>query len=293
MMRRRRVLAFVTGAATLLGAGLLAVPGAAAAAGAHAAAVQPDAAWGRAIPVPGLAALNKGGNANVLSVSCPSAGKCAAGGFYQSHGKQGFVVNKRNGSWKQAIQVPGLGTLNKGGPAQVTQVACASGGNCAAGGFYRDGAGHRQGFVAVQVNGSWHRAIQVPGLATLNKGGSAAVNSVSCVTAGNCAAAGAYTDGAGHQQGFVAVEVNGGWRQAIQVPGLGTLNKGGNAGVNSVSCGSAANCSAGGHYTDASSHSQAFVVSEKNGSWGTALQVAGVLNVGGQASVNSVSCASA
>src|SRR5216683_2611505 len=38
--------------------------------------------WGRAMEVPGSGALNKGGDAVVISVSCASAGNCAAGGFY-------------------------------------------------------------------------------------------------------------------------------------------------------------------------------------------------------------------
>jgi hypothetical protein len=37
--------------------------------------------WGRVIQVPGLEALNKG-DAVVVSVSCASAGSCAAGGSY-------------------------------------------------------------------------------------------------------------------------------------------------------------------------------------------------------------------
>jgi hypothetical protein len=40
------------------------------------------------------------------------------------------------------------------------------------------------------------------------------------------------------------------------------LNRGGNAGVSSVSCASAGNCSAGGFYKDSSGHQQAFVVSQ-------------------------------
>jgi len=281
----------VAGAAALLGAGPLAVPGAA---GAQAAALRAAGTWGRAIAVPGLAALNKGRHADVLSVSCPSAGNCAVGGYYQNHGKQGFLAVESNGRWRQAIEVPGLGALNKGGPAQVYQVSCASAGSCAAGGFYRDGDGHQQGFAVSESNGRWRQAIEVPGLGTLNKGGNAAVSSVSCASAESCAAGGAYTDGGGHQQGFVAVKRNGRWRQAIEVPGLGTLNKGGTAAVNSVSCASAGNCSAGGDYsTDTSGATQAFVVSERNGSWGAAQQVAGALNVGGEASVGSVSCASA
>ena len=43
------------------------------------------------------------------------------------------------------------------------------------------------------------------------------------------------------------------------MPGTSTLNKGGNDGVDAVSCASAGNCSAGGYYTDASGHTQAFV----------------------------------
>jgi len=83
-----------------------------------------------------------------------------------------------------AIEVPGLGALNKGGNAGVLSVSCASAGNCAAGGVYRDRRGHQQGFVASQRHGRWGTAIEVPGL------GNAGVLSVSCASAGNCAAAG-------------------------------------------------------------------------------------------------------
>src|SRR5215470_5789731 len=49
--------------------------------------------WRKAIEVPGTAALNTGGNAEVLSVSCAAAGSCAAGGFYRASGHlQAFVV---------------------------------------------------------------------------------------------------------------------------------------------------------------------------------------------------------
>ena len=39
--------------------------------------------WRKAEEVPGLAALNTGGNAQVVSVSCPSAGHCTAAGTYK------------------------------------------------------------------------------------------------------------------------------------------------------------------------------------------------------------------
>ncbi|HEV2244945.1 MAG TPA: hypothetical protein VGR98_28175, partial [Streptosporangiaceae bacterium] len=62
--------------------------------------------------------------------------------------------------------------------------------------------------AAAQV-GTWHRAIEVPGSGALNKGGEAAVTSVSCPSAGNCAAGGSYTDGSGSLQVFVVSERNG------------------------------------------------------------------------------------
>src|SRR3954451_6502952 len=49
------------------------------------------------------------------------------------------------------------------------------------------------------------------------------------------------------------------WGSAAQVPGIATLNAGGYAWIDSVSCASAGNCSAGGSYTDASGNAQAFV----------------------------------
>ena len=254
----------------------------------------PPGSWGTAIEVPGLGALNNGGDARVFSVSCASAGNCAAGGSYKDRRNhyQGFVAVERNGAWAKAIQMPGPGALNKGGGADVNSVSCASAGNCAAGGAYEDRRGDFQGFVAVERNGVWGTAIQVPGLGALNAAGSATVFSVSCASAGNCAAGGDYTDNHGHGQGFVADERNGVWGQAIQVPGLGALNKGGSADVFSVSCGSPGDCAAGGDY---SGRGQGFVADERNGVWGTAIQVPGLaaLNTSGEAAVSEVSCASA
>jgi hypothetical protein len=199
------------------------------------------------------------------------------------------------GTWHTAQKVPGTATLNIGGNAQVQSVSCASAGSCSAGGYYTDGSGRQQVFVVSRVNGTWRTAIRVPGTATLNKGGNAQVRSVSCASAGNCGAGGFYTDSSGHTQAFAVSQVSGTWRTAIRMPGTATLNQTGNAEVDSVSCASAGNCSAGGYYTDGSWHYQAFVVSQVNGTWRTAIQVPGTatLNQGGNAWVGEVSCASA
>ncbi|MHB1434259.1 MAG: hypothetical protein ACYCVZ_19345, partial [Streptosporangiaceae bacterium] len=163
--------------------------------------------WRRAIEVPGLAALNKGaypGNGAIVNVlSCTAAGNCAAGGSYLDQRKhlQGFVVSERNGRWGRAIEVPGLAALEHGRQGIVNSLSCTSAGNCATGGWYVDGRGHYQGFVASERSGRWVRAIEVPGLAALNTGGGAQVQSVSCGSAGNCAAVGYYTTRSAQWQG--------------------------------------------------------------------------------------------
>jgi len=115
--------------------------------------------WGTAIEVPGSAALNQGGFAVTVSVSCARAGNCSAGGGYtdSSGDVQAFVVSQVNGTWGTAIEVPGTAALNQGGYAQISSVSCAPAGKCSAGGFYTDSSGIGQAFVvdkAPQFSGS-------------------------------------------------------------------------------------------------------------------------------------------
>ena len=63
--------------------------------------------------------------------------------------------------------------------------------------------------MAVERNGAWGKAIEVPGLEALNAHGAGGVSSVSCASAGGCAVGGFYTDRHYNSQGFVAVERNG------------------------------------------------------------------------------------
>jgi hypothetical protein len=290
------IIAVTAAACPLVFAGAgLAAAGSRMPAGARAAALA--GTWHTAQKVPGAATLNKGGNAQVQSVSCTSAGNCSAGGYYtdSSGYTQAFVVSQVNGTWRTARKVPGTATLNQTGNAEVNSVSCASAGNCSAGGYYKDGSWHYQAFVVSQVNGTWRTARKVPGTAALNQGGNAWIGSVSCASAGNCSAGGQYVDSSGGGQAFVVSQVNGIWRTAMQVPGTAALNTGGGTWISSVSCASAGNCSAGGSYGDGSGHTQVFVVSQVNGTWRTAIEVPGTaaFNTGGAGDIYSVSCASA
>jgi cytochrome c551/c552 len=296
----RRPLATIAAAAAAVALLAGVSPAAAQAAGARALL---GGTWGTAREVPGIAALNQGGHALTTSVSCTSPGDCAAGGSYtdSSGQSQAFVVSETNGSWGTAKEVPGSAVLNQGGYALITSVSCARAGSCAAGGWYTDSSGNQQAFVASETNGTWGSAEEVPGSAVLNQGGYAFTGSVSCA-AGTCAAGGSYTDSTGSQQAFVVTQANGTWGTAQEVPGTAALNQGGNAGIlggylfgGAVSCARAGSCAAGGWYTDGSGNQQAFVVTEANGRWGTAIEVPGTaaLNQSGSASTNTVSCAAA
>jgi hypothetical protein len=255
-------------------------------------------AWGKAHLVPGLAALNKGGGAGVHQVSCASPGNCAAVGIYTDagHHQQVFVASEIKGTWNNALEVPGLPALNKGGGAEASGVSCASAGNCAAAGTYSDAQGHQHAFVADEKNGTWQNAHAIPGLGKLNPGGTSSAFSLSCAPAGNCAAGGSYFTTAGTEQAFVADEKNGTWGQAIEVPGTGALNGGGRAEVLSISCPSGDTCTAGGFYEDATISFHAFVADETSGQWGQVhtmdVTVTGITPIN-EERVTAVSCASA
>jgi hypothetical protein len=281
--------------------------------------------WGTAEEVPGTARLNAGYYADASSVSCASAGNCSAGGNYtaSSGAQQAFVVNEVKGHWGTAEKVPGAaevlsvscaspGNCSAGGSsgarafvvnevnghwggaenlvgivateqplAAVSAVSCASTGNCSGGGYYYVSRTSTKAFVVNEVKGHWGEPEEISG--------NAEVFSVSCASAGNCGA-GASIGG----QAFVINEVNGHWAAPEKVPGTARLNTGPNAGVSSVSCSSAGNCSAGGHYLGRLGY-EVFVVNEVKGHWGTAEEIPGTarLNTDGYAGLNSLSCARA
>ncbi|HET7014851.1 MAG TPA: hypothetical protein VFI65_13125 [Streptosporangiaceae bacterium] len=212
------------------------------------------------------------------SVSCSGVGSCAAGGFYEDGSAQfqGFVVSEKNGTWAAAQDVPGLGTLNVGGFAQVTVVSCSPAGSCAAGGFYHTGPSEVQPFVVTRPSGTWGTASPVKGVLALNAGQDAFITSLSCASGGNCSAAGSYTDSLGHGWPFVVSEKNAKWGTAVQAPGVSKLSGVGRFGeINSVSCASPGNCAAAGQYDNFASHSQAFVMTQHNGTWSAAVNVPG------------------
>jgi Bacterial Ig-like domain (group 3) len=264
-------------------------------------AAEATGTWGDAATVGGLPnAQFHEFSAGVSSVSCTGAGDCSAGGSYgdNSGATTAFVVDETGGVWGKARVIPGTaGYYN----TSVTSVSCASPGNCSAGGTVGDYTGadapwRWQAYVVNETGGVWGTAEIVPGTSALNVGDGAAVSSLSCTALGDCTAGGYYDtspwDTEQLYEGFVVDETNGVWGTAHSVPRVSGL---GNTTVNSVSCASPGNCAVGGaDYTSnyAPVVGQAFVLDETDGVWGSAQEVPGTaaLNVGEDASVDSVSC---
>jgi len=91
-------------------------------------------------------------------------------------------------------------------------------------------------------------------------------NSVSCVSAGNCTAAGGFTDFVGNYQAFTQTSAGGVWATAVPATfGTDIQNTSPDAYFRSVSCVSAGNCTAAGGFTDFVGRYQAFTQSSTGG----------------------------
>jgi hypothetical protein len=140
----------------------------------------------------------------------------------------------------------------------------------------------------------WGNAMEVSGLPTHNLLFGSDLFSVSCASAGNCSAGGNYALSAKRSQAFVVDETNGVWGTAQTVPGFTSRDASENTEVYVVSCPSAGNCSAGGSYATRDNSTLAFVMSEKNGTWGPGIEVPGTAGIdSGGEFITTISCPSA
>jgi outer membrane protein OmpA-like peptidoglycan-associated protein len=231
-------------------------------------------------------ALNTFDDASVESLSCPSAGNCAAVGYYSSGQDQyqAFVDSQSAGVWHVPVAV-GL-ALNVDNDADLVSVSCSSAGNCVAGGYYANALGNYEPMMVSEAGAVWSPAQQVA--AQINVANYGEIYSVSCASNANCTAVGSVSVANYEYQSIVLDEHNGVWGAPIEVATL--LNTEFYSYLNSVSCPSAGNCTAGGVYEDHSGV-QAFAISEVNGAWQSPLAIATTLNNGGEAQVDDVSCA--
>ena len=283
-------MATVAGVSVLAAGTVVAATGSAGAAAAATVTGMEAALPANAAPAPAV---------TVDSVSCASAGNCAAVGNYidTSGNFQGLLLSEVSGTWAtgtEAALPANAATAASSQSVTVGSVSCASAGNCTAVGSYLDSSGGQQGLLLSEVSGTWGTGTE----AALPTGTASDpivnLRSVSCASAGNCSAVGSYADSSGFSQGLLLSESSGTWgtrAEAALPAGAGTNPA---VTVDSVSCASAGNCAAVGNYIDTSGNQQGLVLSQVSGTWATGAEAALPADAGTNpdASLPSVSCAS-
>lgn len=118
---------------------------------------------------------------------------------------------------------------------------------------------------------------------------------LSCPSAGNCSAVGAFTDSSGHTQGLLIDETSGSWGTPHQLIAPSDAASIPLTTIYAISCAAGGNCAAGGSYQDANGNVQSFVAVESSSTWQTAKKVtlpADALVSAQYSNVKAVSCAS-
>ena len=123
-------------------------------------------------------------------------------------------------------------------------------------------------------------------------------SSVSCASAGNCTAVGQFKNVGGNSEAFTMTSTDGVWGQATPAEFAdGVQNDRPRDRFQSVSCGSAGNCTAVGYFRNAGYNKEAFTMTSTDGVWGQATPAVfadGVASTDeAQARFVSVSCGSA
>ena len=234
------------------------------------------------------------------ALSCPSAGNCAAIGYYRdsTENEQGFLLSESAGVWGTGVEVSLPANASSGPSVRLNQLSCPSAGNCTAVGNYADIAGNGRGFLVSETAGTWSAAPVAPSLpanAASNPEDRMRMGGVSCALAGNCVAVGDYTDSSGNTEGFVWTETAGVWGAGVEA--TPPANAASNPGMEfaSLSCPSVGNCAAVGEYTDRSGDTEGLMLSENSGTWGTGVEAIVPVGTGSETETNlhEVQCPSA
>ena len=236
----------------------------------------------------------------VTGISCSSPGNCTLVGHYTdtSDTQQAVAATETSGTWAQATEVAAPADASSGNPGNFLDgVSCSAAGSCTASGTYRDTSGNFQAWSATETSATWGAQgtkVTAPADARTNPG--AELFGISCSSAGNCTAAGAYTTTTGAGQAMAATETSGTWAQGTVVTApANALSTNPGSSLQGISCSSAGNCTASGFYTDSSSNGQAMAATETSGTWAQETEVTAPGNAGTnpQGALFAVSCSSA
>ena len=215
-------------------------------------------------------------NANLSSVSCVSAGDCSAVGSYNGSGSgQGLLVSENSGRWATGIEATPPAGAAASSDVVINSVSCSSPGDCAAGGSYDTSGNDWEGLLLSESQDRWAPGEEavLPANAVTNPAISVtSVSSVSCASAGNCAAVGVYLTSSpsvpqpllpASQEGLLLSESSGVWSPGVEASlpaNAASTDSFHQAAVSSVSCTPTGNCAAGGYFLDNSGNPQGLLL---------------------------------
>lgn len=223
--------------------------------------------------------------AGVPAISCSSAGRCLAGGYYRTVESDGAgMLLTRSASKWSAGQVPAVPSGSTS--TSVTGMSCPSSISCTAVGDYSPSSGSEHGLL-LRWSGKWWTATRAPVPAS---GEIVQLNAVSCPAVTRCIAVGSQQPFAGSLRPLLLARSGGTWKVvSVSLPHGAAAAP--DAYLDAVSCPAVARCVAVGSYTDSSGDRQGMLLSWSGKSW-TARQAP--LPAGAAASpsvsLNAVSC---
>ncbi len=259
--------------------------------------------WARGIELIHPAFVNVAADPRIslTAVSCATAGSCSVVGTYVDNNghPEGMLLTQINGAWGTSPARDAEATLPDDAAAEpavsLTSVSCGAIADCVAVGNYTDSSGHQQGLEIPETNTTWGT-----GLAALLPAGAAAdpavsLSSVSCISAGECAAVGNYNDTSNHTLGLLLSESAGTWMPGLTATLPADAASSPAVSLTSVTCPSAGNCDAVGYYNDTAGDLQGLMVTESSGSWASGVAPTIPADAGASVFVQllSVSCADA
>ena len=258
--------------------------------------------WGQATPAVFAGGVQSSTPTDHLQrVSCSSAGNCTAVGYFKNAAgnREAFMMTSTGGVWGQAVPaVFANGVQNSVPNDYLNWVSCASAGDCTAAGRYKDVNGNTQAFTMTSTGGTWGQVTPIVFANGVQSASPAAyMNSVTCVSAGNCVAVGQFKSSSTYFEAFILTSVGGVWGDATPVTfPSGVRNAAMLDSLDSVSCASAGNCTAVGYFKNAAGGTEAFTMTATDGVWGQptpAVFASGVQNASQDDYFTWVSCASA
>lgn len=202
-------------------------------------------------------------DATFNAISCSSAGNCTAVGRFKdvASRNRAFTQTMTNGAWASSQPAAfAVGVENANPGAVFNAVTCSSPGNCTAAGSFVDATGLSLAFAQTMINGTWGEgqpAVFAAGV--LGTYPNATFNAISCNGAGDCTAAGRFSNTSGYLESFTATMDAGIWREAVPVSfASGAQHSQPSDTLAAVSCSSAGNCTAAGIFRDALGNNEAF-----------------------------------